>query len=205
MKEIIRQKLIIFTRYPEPGNTKTRLIPALGPDGAADFQKRMTESIFQEIKQVVVRQGVEVDVYYEGGDDNSMRQWLGPEVSYFPQRGGDIGERMNHAFHEAFDSGAEQVVIIGTDCPSLTDEIVSNAFDKLESHDLVLGPALDGGYYLIGLNRPINKLFEGISWGSGIVREQTKSIAKNLWLQVYEVDILVDIDRPEDIIYFQTS
>ena len=146
-------RLIVFTRYPEPGVTKTRLIPCLGEKGAADVQRRMTEFILSRITTPDQKRPYTIEIRYEGGDETAMRDWLGQDFRYLPQSGGDLDRRMGHAFRDAFDEGMSRVVIIGTDIPGITPQIVNNAFEALGGNDLVLGPAADGGYYLIGLNR----------------------------------------------------
>jgi hypothetical protein len=93
-----------------------------------------------------------------------------------------------------------RVVLIGTDCPDLNNQLISQAFDSLKSHDLVLGPARDGGYYLIGLRRLIPELFAEITWSTAEVLSQTQSIAQNLELTIAYLPLLSDIDRPEDLL-----
>lgn len=193
------QRLIIFTRYPEPGKTKTRLIPVLGPDGASALQRRMTERILGVVKQLAKSRSVSIEVRYEGGGEHLIQQWLGPNIIYSSQTEGDLGQRMAVAFNEAFQTGMDKVVLVGTDCPGLTIRHLQNAFDALNASQVVLGPARDGGYYLIGLRKTITQLFTGISWGTPQVLEQTTRIADELGLSVALVDTLDDVDRPEDI------
>ncbi|NEP43068.1 MAG: glycosyltransferase [Okeania sp. SIO2H7] len=191
--------LIIFTRYPEAGKTKTRLIPALGAEGAADFQRRMTEETVTKVGQLVAVCPLSLEVRFAGGNLALMESWLGSDLSYKEQGSGDLGDRMKLAFQTAFNSGIKRAVIIGIDCPGLNVEILQQAFEKLEENDLVLGPAEDGGYYLIGLRRLIPELFRGINWGTDRVREQTVAIAQSLHLAISYLPQLPDIDRPEDL------
>lgn len=193
------KKLIVFTRYPEPGKTKTRLIPALGPDGAADLQRRMTEHTLRLVPQLQRSCPVSVEVCYDGGSLDLIREWLGRDLSYAAQGGGDLGERMARAFDQAFDAGTEATVIVGTDCPGVTADLLRTAFEALRQNDLVLGPANDGGYYLIGLCRAIPQLFAGIHWGTDKVLQQTLETAKSLELSVTLLERLDDVDRPEDL------
>jgi rSAM/selenodomain-associated transferase 1 len=194
-----RERLIIFTRYPEPGRTKTRLIPALGAVGAADLHRRMTEQALTTASQLAALQAATLEVRYTGGDDALMRQWLGANLLLCAQRGGDLGLRMRDAFHEAFQQGCERVVIIGTDCPGLTADTLAAAFTALRRNDLALGPASDGGYYLIGLRRAIPQLFDGIQWGTDRVLLHTLQIAETLDLRCSLLERLDDVDRPEDL------
>jgi len=195
----LTETLIIFTRYPEPGKTKTRLIPALGEEGAAKLQRQMTENTLAKAKKLQEYHAMSIEVHFAGGNQKLMRAWLGNEVSYCRQNEGDLGERMASAFERLFAVGMTGVVIVGIDCPDLDIQIMAEAFQLLETHDLVLGPAQDGGYYLIGLQRLIPELFVGIDWGTAQVRQQTTEIAENLGLAIAFVPMLYDIDRPEDL------
>ncbi|MGE5256506.1 MAG: TIGR04282 family arsenosugar biosynthesis glycosyltransferase, partial [Hyphomicrobiales bacterium] len=141
------ERLILFTRYPEPGATKTRLIPVLGPEGAAEFQRRLTERAARTAQEVRTNRRLSLEIRHEGGSEASMRQWLGSEFSFRPQGSGDIGARMQQSLKAAFAEGAQHAVIIGSDIPGLTSATVVRAFDALDRHDLVFGPAADGGYY----------------------------------------------------------
>ncbi len=192
--------LIIFTRYPEPGKTKTRLIPALGAEGAATLQRQMTEHTLAQVKELQAKRLVSVEVYFVGGNQQLMQSWLGTSVIYRQQGDGDLGRRMAIAFQTALEAGKQRVVVIGTDCPDLKAQLMVKAFHALEQHDLVLGPAQDGGYYLIGLCRLIPELFTGISWSTAEVLQQTMSIAQRLELAVAYLPMLSDVDRPEDLV-----
>jgi rSAM/selenodomain-associated transferase 1 len=193
------ERLIIFTRYPEPGRTKTRLIPALGPDGAADFHRRMTELTMRSGRRIESSRRIRLEIYYGGGDESQMQAWLGGQLTFRPQGSGDLGEKLHRAFHETFQTGTKRVVIIGTDCPDLTAEILEEAFEALLPRDLVIGPASDGGYYLIGLSRMIPELFEGIEWGGEKVFAQTISKAREVGAGFELLVQLSDVDRPEDL------
>lgn len=197
--------LIIFTRYPKPGKTKTRLIPALGAEGAATLQRQMTEHTLAQAKELRGERLVSVEVYFVGGNQQLMQSWLGTSVIYRQQSEGDLGKRMAIAFQTASEAGYQRVVIIGTDCPDLNAQLMVKAFQSLEQHDLVLGPAQDGGYYLIGGRRLIPELFIGISWSTAEVLQQTISIAQKLKLAVTFLPMLSDVDRPEDLVERQPA
>jgi hypothetical protein len=191
--------LIIFTRYPEPGNTKTRLIPVLGAEGAATLQRQMTEHKLAEVNQLLTFYPLSVEVHFAGGNEQLMQEWLGSSLVYRRQSEGDIGDRMASAFQASFAAGMTAGVLIGSDCPDLNASLMAEAFQLLRQHDLVLGPALDGGYYLIGLRRLIPELFTGIPWSTAEVLQQTITIAKRLGLAVAKLPLLSDVDRPEDL------
>ena len=196
------EQLIIFTRYPEPGKTKTRLIPVLGEIGAAQIHSKLTKDTLNTARQFIVERPASLAIYFDGGNQELMSVWLGNNFLYKKQCTGDLGERMKFAFQQEFKTGKSPLVLIGTDCPELDKNILNKAFDALKSSDVVLGPASDGGYYLIGLVRLIPQLFTGISWGTSEVLAQTQAIAEKLALSIYELPTLNDIDRPEDLNLF---
>lgn len=199
--------LIVFTRYPQPGKAKTRLIPALGAAGAATLQRQMTEYTLKQAQRLVNLHPLSVEVWFAGTDPETDRQqmqdWLGSDWVYRSQAAGDLGERMANAFQTAFDNGSKQVVTIGTDCPELDAAKLLQAFQLLQDNDLVLGPATDGGYYLIGLRRFVPELFTGIAWSTEKVLQQTIEIAQRLALSIGYLDALTDIDRPQDLPVWQ--
>ena len=205
-----KKHLIVFTRYPEPGTTKTRLIPLLGAEGAADLQKKMTEHMLVQVKSLLISRELAVEIRYDGGDKNLMQNWLGQDFEYRPQGSGDLGLRMQRSFEDAFRAGATEAVIIGTDIPEITDVIIQKAFDALKLKNLVLGPAKDGGYYLIGLQKDtlsqaISNLFLGINWGAEDVLEKTIKIAKHSKVSFTLLEVLEDVDYPEDLIIWERS
>ncbi|MEH2111556.1 TIGR04282 family arsenosugar biosynthesis glycosyltransferase [Nostoc sp.] len=194
-----KRHLIIFTRYPEPGKTKTRLIPVLGTVGAANLQRQMSEYTIFQVQELQKTIDISVEVRFTGGNSQLMVDWLGLDLVYQFQGEGDLGSRMARSLFEAFQSGMEEVIIIGTDCPGLNAQILATAFEKLHAFDLVLGPAIDGGYYLIGLRQPIPELFVNIDWGTDRVFQKTVDIAQKLHLSYVSLSPLADVDRPEDL------
>lgn len=197
------ETLIIFSRYPEAGKTKTRMIPALGAVGAAELQRAMTEHTLKQAIALTTQRSTAIEIQFAGGNIELMQTWLGRNWHYQPQAAGDLGLKMRSAFENAFAAGKQRVVIIGIDCPDLNCSILSQAFDALFDRDLVLGVAEDGGYYLIGLNSPQPQLFSNIAWGTEVVLKQTKTIAQQLELKVAYLTTLADVDRPEDLKIWQ--
>jgi uncharacterized protein len=195
---MLPDRLILFTRYPLPGQAKTRLVPALGAEGAADLQRQMTEHTLNQVRKIQALRSLSVEICFTG-DKATIQDWLGDDWDYQPQHSGDLGDRLIHAFQSAFDRGMERVVIIGTDCPGLDAYGIDQAFRALEQQDLVLGDALDGGYYLIGLRRSHPDLFIGIDWSTAAVRAQTIAIAERLGLSIVHLPLLSDVDYPEDL------
>ena len=202
------ERLIVFTRFPEPGKTKTRLIPALGARGAARLQRQMTEHIMATAADAGKRRNLTVEVYYEGGSTGLMQKWLGPQFCYRPQGSGDLGQRMARAFQEAFRRTKGAAVIVGSDIPEISAGTLQRAFEGLQKHDLVLGPARDGGYYLVGLQNTVpaetcSRLFDNINWGTGDVLSQTLQRAKESGLRLMLLESLGDVDRPADLHLWQ--
>jgi len=195
----LTQKLIIFTRYPEPGRSKTRLIPALGPRGAAELQKRMTGQTVATARQTVTNVPAELEIRYTGGNREAISGWLGNDLDYRKQGPGDLGNRLTLAFADSFAEGYRYIIIIGSDCPALTPAFLVKGFKKLLTHDLVLGPATDGGYYLVGLSRPCPGLFKDLAWGGCRVLPETLDIAVAADLSIYLLEELADVDRPADL------
>ncbi len=193
-----RDRLIIFGRYPIPGQTKTRLIPALGSAGAADLQRRLTENILEMVRRFARPREIGVEICFEGDSKQKMRQWLGSGEKLSQQVSGNLGERMQAAFLDAFQRGADRVVLLGTDIPQIRTDHLEQAFDALSENDLVIGPSTDGGYWLIGLNHPVD-LFEGIKWSTDAVFGQTLALAKKQELRVKTLSPLKDIDTAEDL------
>jgi len=203
------RRLIVFTRYPIPGSTKTRLIPALGAEGAADLQRQMTEHTLESVRPLA-EEGIGVRVLFDGGEAGEMTQWLGEELDLAPQGEGDLGDRMNNAFTGSFQEGFEKVVVIGTDCPSLDSESVMEAFDLLNENTLVLGPATDGGYYLIGIRSDAPEwlyelVFKNIPWGTDQVLNATVNALAETGLDVGLLDEKADVDEPEDLVHWEEA
>ncbi len=204
MPASLRNRLIIFTRYPKPGVTKTRIIPALGVEGAADLQRAMTERLMANVAALKVRRPWAVEIRFDGGSLERMRSWLGPAYAYRRQGEGNIGQRMQKALRDGFQNGSTAVVIVGCDIPEITSVIIEGAFEALKHNKLVLGPAGDGGYYLIGLHKAAEslafpELFKSISWGTHLVLSQTIAAADRLGIDYALLETLSDVDRPADL------
>lgn len=194
-----QEHVIVFTRYPEPGKTKTRLIPQLGAEGAARLHRLMTECTLAKLRLLSTDRSVTIAVFFDGGNELLMKLWLGSDLNYRRQASGDLGKRMHAAFDAAFREGAERAVMVGTDIPELSREVVERALTEIERVDLVLGPTIDGGYCLIGLRKAYRELFTGIPWSSGTVLADTLETAQRLGLSTVVLDPLRDVDRPADL------
>ena len=189
-----KQLLIVFTRNPELGKVKTRLAKTVGEKAALSIY----ETLLDHTKRIVDSIEVDVAIYYsENVPDNDI--WSDLKCSKHLQIGRDLGVRMYNAFNDAFEMGYEQVQLIGSDLFDLKVDHIQNGFDKLKEHSVVLGPAHDGGYYLIGLQKMIPELFENKSWGASTVFQQTLLDLKHE--NVFLLETLNDIDVFEDLQY----
>ncbi|AFY60453.1 TIGR04282 family arsenosugar biosynthesis glycosyltransferase [Synechococcus sp. PCC 6312] len=193
--------LLIFTRHPEPGRSKTRLIPALGATGAAQLHQTMAEHTLHQARTFAqaIPEPLEIMVWFTGGDLALMQTWLGTGINYQTQPEGDLGARLLYALGHHFQTTDHPAFVIGTDCPELTVPILTQAQAALTNHDLVIGPAQDGGYYLIGLKKLIPELFQNMAWGSDQVLRKSLTIAQDLGLSTALLPELTDIDRPADL------
>lgn len=194
-----RRHLLLFTRFPEAGKSKTRLIPALGAEGAARLQRRLTEQTLAQAEKLLSFYPIDLQIYFTGADLGSMVAWLGSTRRYVLQGEGDLGARLERACRYSFQNGASQVVLIGADCPGLTGVLLREAFNALDSYPVVLGPALDGGYYLLGLTELYTELFTDIPWGSAEVFPQTVAKLRRINAPIAFLPALQDVDRPEDL------
>jgi rSAM/selenodomain-associated transferase 2/rSAM/selenodomain-associated transferase 1 len=197
-KSLHSDRVVIFGRYPVPGETKTRLGPEVGPVAAADLQRQFFEKTLKTSRIFASERHIGVEVCVDGGRASKVRRWLGTGLIFSQQRPGDLGLRMHEAFRSAFQGGCQRVVLLGTDIPELEVSHLRQAFDALGGKDLVLGPSKDGGYWLMGLKRPVD-LFQGICWGSAKVLEQTLDLAKAKGLKVALLGPLRDMDTVEDL------
>lgn len=191
-------RLIIFVKLPEKGRVKTRLSAVLGEDAVLELYKCFVEDIIAAVSQLGCRPLI---AYHPEDAGAKIAAWLGDENDYFAQAGADLGTRMSNAFQRVFGQGTLRAVLIGSDFPDLPAEIINQAFSSLQANDAVIGPAKDGGYYLIGFRHEafLSRVFEGVSWSTAEVFEQTMSIIAQQGLNIHQLPIWRDIDRPEDI------
>ena len=186
-------RVVVFARAPVPGRAKTRLIPALGAEGAAELAARLTEHSLRAAK--AARLG---PVELWGAPDASHRFFAECArrygVALRPQVRGDLGSRM----HRALAAGTP-AILIGSDIPAMTAAYLRAAARALGRADVVLGPAGDGGYVLIGMNRAQPSLFRGMAWGGRSVLAQTRRRILRAGLRAQELAPLFDVDRPEDL------
>lgn len=186
--------LIIFVKNPVKGRVKTRLAKSIGAPKALAVYRQL----LQITKQITGFLPVDKQVWYS----DSVAQndiWNEGRFTKYQQQGDNLGERMSTAFQQAFAQSYSKAVIIGSDCADLKELHLKNAFKALDSHDVVLGPAEDGGYYLLGMTHFIPTLFEEIAWSEATVFEQTIHKLKSLSKTYHLLPILNDIDDIEDL------
>ena len=186
-----RNLLIIFTRNPELGKVKTRLAKSVGDQKALDIYK----FLLQRTKEVTLQVDCDKTVFYS--QEIAQNDIWNLEFSKELQTGNDLGEKMQNAFSSAFEKGYEKVAIIGSDLYDLEPHHISEAFEKLSSNDVVIGPAQDGGYYLLGLNEVYPNIFQNKEWGTSTVRKDTlndlQKVSLHLLEELNDVDVIDDI------------
>jgi hypothetical protein len=196
---VLSDHVIVFARFPTPGATKTRLASAIGDERAAAVSHEMTAETLRKLIALRDLQLCSLEIRVSGGGLADFRDILGPEHSYVPQGTGDLGDRMSRAVDDGFQCGAQKVVLVGSDCPELGVEHVTAALACLEENNVVIGPATDGGYYLLGLSGPTPELFKNIEWGGPNVLEQTLESVARAGATVGMLETLSDVDRPDDL------
>ncbi len=188
------KRLVLFAKAPRLGLVKTRLARTLGDSKALEAYQVLADATLASIA------GFQ-DVTVQFSPDDALQEiqsWLRPGWRTAPQGSGDLGERLARCFAQQLQPAPSRVVVIGSDCPDVSSMDVEAAWRLLETHDLVLGPALDGGYWLIGLNQTQPSLFSGIDWSTPRVLEQTLARADLRKLKTSTLRPLEDVDTPED-------
>lgn len=188
------QEILIFARTPEPGQVKTRLASVLGDDGAL----RTYVKLLAHTKVTVARSGFPARVHL-AGEMPEQDLWSDAGFRRFPQTDGDLGERMSAAFTQAFADGVRSAVIVGTDCPALRADHLHLAMKALETHEAVVGPADDGGYWLLGLTSPVRAIFENKTWSGEHLLRDTLADFKALGMSVIRLETLRDVDTAADL------
>lgn len=190
-------RLLIFTKPPLPGRTKTRLIPALGALGAARLQERLSRRLLRDLSGHAL---CPLELWAAFEPEHHLFQELSQEhgVPVYLQQGDDLGARMAHAAQQAL-ARAQRVILIGTDCPLLGGEQIQSACRALEQYPAVLGPVEDGGYALLGLREHAPLLFSDMPWSTHRVAELTRQRMRTLSWNWAELPTLWDLDRPADL------
>jgi len=191
--------LAVMAKAPVAGWVKTRLVPPLTHEQAADFYGALLADQLEQLKNI---DGVARYLAYTPNDAAvSMRELGGDAYAYIAQSGEDLGQRMDQLFADLWHLGQRNVVLIGSDLPALPMAILDEAFAQLSSaaHRVVLGPSRDGGYYLIGMNRPTPALFANMTWSHGEVLAETTARLRRLGVPFALLPSWFDIDTPDDL------
>ncbi|SMC00347.1 conserved hypothetical protein [Hymenobacter roseosalivarius DSM 11622] len=200
-----QRHLLIFARLPELGQVKTRLAQSIGDEATLALYRellartRAAADGFGGQKTVWLPQPVSLPLTPEA----VAAEW--PGYAWRPQPPSDLGGKMQLAFTLAFTAGAASVVIIGTDCPGLTTKLLNQAFALLITHDVVVGPAADGGYYLLGMKTLQEELFQNKTWSTASVLPDTLADAARLGLHVARLPTLHDVDTADDLAVWRAT
>ncbi|WP_207420680.1 TIGR04282 family arsenosugar biosynthesis glycosyltransferase [Desertivirga brevis] len=189
--------VIVFVKNLQMGKVKTRLAATLGNDEALRIYKFLIDHTYKTVSRVSANTFVFYSTLIEEKDTHLFEKRL--------QSGPDLGVKMKNAFRHMFDSGYERVVIIGSDCPEITPDIIEQAFDALKGSDVVVGPAVDGGYYLLGMGALHEELFEQVEWSTNSVFETTIKIIRQQGLSYSLLPELRDIDEEQDWQMYQSG
>jgi rSAM/selenodomain-associated transferase 1 len=193
--------LIIFIKYPEKGMVKSRLAERFGDEFAAGLYENFIFDLLAILDDMACRMQL---YFYPPEKEAEIRELFGDKYEYLPQHGADLGERMSDAFTRSFAEGFSSVILIGSDLPDLPRRIIEEAFAALESqNDAVIGPAADGGYYLIGLKKHTftPDIFPRLSWGTSSVLAETTNILQASGRRLRLMDEWHDIDTGDDLLH----
>lgn len=191
-------QLIIFVKAPRAGFVKTRLAATVGSETALETYETLVEIITTNLRSIA-----NVDLHFSPADaQDEISSWLHKNWKSSPQADGDLGDKLQGAFHQAFGQDFERVIIIGSDCPYVEPSDIHEAEAALSESDVVLGPATDGGYWLIGLRKPAPTLFQNIHWSTASVLEETLARAGQENLTVTQIRELSDVDTVTDLMRF---
>lgn len=199
MKNKFRKNtLIIFLKHPEPGKVKTRLAEVIGGQRAAEIYSSMAERIVTQLSACPEYRTVLQ--YHPAEKENEIRDWLGTANSELrAQSGESLGDKLSNAFETVFSEDTERALVIGTDCIDIKVDHLKEAFSFLDDYDAVIGPARDGGYYLLGLRAYDSRIFGKIDWSTGLVLSQTIERLNSLSLSYIFLEELIDIDTASDL------
>lgn len=192
-------RIIIMTRFPEPGRVKTRLIAAIGDDLAAQVHAALLERALEAATAAAERTGANLEVRLCGGEPGAFADAFDFRGRVMDQGAGDLGERMGRAVRDAETAGFSRVALIGSDCPALDSHAITRALGLLDEAPAVMAPATDDGYVLLGLRRFVAALFEAMPWSTDRVFEETMRRARDAGMEPHVMETFADVDRPEDL------
>lgn len=193
-----RPAVVVFARSPERGRVKTRLAKDVGLDRALDLHLWSGARVVRAITATPRAWDVHV-TFTPAGACEAVTAWLPPVDDLFAQPDGDLGERIQHAVTRTFARGHSAALLVGTDCIAVTAERVREALGALATHDAVLGAASDGGYYLFGMNRPLD-VFHDIAWSTDTVADATRARLRDVGARWAELPVETDVDTVGDLV-----
>jgi rSAM/selenodomain-associated transferase 1 len=190
--------VLFFVKYPVQGKVKTRLAAKLGGQTVIELYKNFVLDTLSTIRKLNVPFRI---CFHPESAGDKVKEWLGEQYTYSTQEGSDLGQKMKNALARAFEEGFSRAILIGSDLPDLPVDYLIEALQSLESHHAVIGPSSDGGYYLIGFSKAhfLPDAFEGISWSTGKVFQQTNDVLKRHSSNVHILPQWSDIDTPADL------
>jgi rSAM/selenodomain-associated transferase 1 len=190
--------VLVFVRAPQPGRVKTRLARALGRAAALRVYRRLAEHAVAQARALAPF--ARLRIHHTPADaEAEVAAWLGPGADYLPQHDGDLGDRLRTAFDEAFAAGFSRVVVVGSDLPDLSSDHLRQALQALDDAPAVIGPAKDGGYWLLGLARPVRGVFDGIPWSTDRVFGLTLDRLRDAGITPALLPVLADVDEAADL------
>ena len=197
-RNTFRPGIFIVMKYPEEGNVKMRLAQSLGEEAATGLYRAFIQDTLTTVQTLDIPCHIAV---YPPESQELMAQWLGPTYQIFHQKGSNLGERLQNGFETMFKKDYQQVIALASDSPDLPNEILLTAVSNLQTHEAVIGPASDGGYYLIGFSRDLINpdFFEDISWSTETVFRETLSRIESMTNQIYVLPEWADIDTKDDL------
>jgi rSAM/selenodomain-associated transferase 1 len=190
----MKNALIIFAKAPDKNNVKTRLSEHMSDEERLKLYIALLDKAIDKLSK---NKNVETLICYTPSDKTEYFNKYG--LKTFPQSEGDLGEKMFNAFVLTFQDGFGSAAIVGVDIPDLSEKIIENAFDLLTHKDIVFGPAIDGGYYLVGMKKPIRVVFEGIDWSTDRTLQQSIAATESQGYTLAYTETLSDIDTIDDV------
>jgi len=199
--------ILIFAKYPQAGQVKTRLTPPLSYKQAAQWHEAALRAVCERVgyykRHIPQTDRQAINVVLVGAPDAQLDSFRAMKLAgiddYWPQGTGDLGQRLSHAIDRSFNHHAEAVVLLGADSPTLPSDYLSQSLSLLESHDAAMSPTPDGGYCLLSLHSPCPSLFEKVDWGTSSVADQTRAQALAAKLTLAELPPWYDIDCFDDL------
>lgn len=199
MPNLSKDRCVLFyVKYPEKGEVKTRLSSYLDETITVELYRNFILDLLSKLEKLPVEFCI---CFYPQNAKEKFVEWLGKRYFYIPQEGEDLGQRMKNSFLQAFAAGFRRVILIGSDIPDLPSSLISEAFSFLKTHDAVIGPTLDGGYYLVGFNKGsfLPKVFDGMKWSTSKVYEDTLSFFKKGKHKIHILPKWQDVDTINDL------